>query len=545
MKDFIIDNAFGILGILPDTGQKEITKKGKEIPKLIKFGDKPQYIYDFDFYSFNRNEASVIDSVNNLNSIRAHILHAFFRVCPISEQERKVILRIERLKNQDEKILLLQSNKTVKEHNRLIILLILLYQASQKKIHKKILDLLSPILENFLAKETLLKDFNKIYKSWDEFGIDEQIFKNLKKEVGSQLILIFSNIAELKKDEKILCFALKNLLPFLTSFTQIPQLKQLIQKVSQATDEIQNTSIDVIKNNPVKLKNTLEVVQSLFNKCIDMNIFNSTLFLDYRDKFCWILSGKTIDYYNETFDFERSIGLIKIAQSIGGSLSVNHKLNDSLNTLEEIKTQDAMPIVEFYLQKSSENPIFQIYNQKLQIHKKHWWGHVTKTEIPYDSIDGYSYEITSHFVNGWPDCVSYVLTLYADLSYYTYSFSLKGSIVGNEELTDFYSILGVMEKSVNPKIVKKINDRIFNLNENYFIGPLTINKFGITKQQFFTKKTLLWKNMKYKTYIQKGRLIILDEEGKVFEEVTLSVLNAAVISDLIADIISTGKYLKV
>ena len=94
MKDLIKENAFGILGLLPDATQKEISKQGKELSKLLKFGEKTSYPLDMDFYSSNRNENLITESINELSLIKTHILHSFFRIYPVSEKENEEIITV-------------------------------------------------------------------------------------------------------------------------------------------------------------------------------------------------------------------------------------------------------------------------------------------------------------------------------------------------------------------------------------------------------------------------------------------------------------------
>ena len=78
MKDVLSNNAFGILGILPDTSQKEISKRGKELLKLLKFGDNLTYPYDFDFYSSKRTENTINEAINELSDIQKRRIRKYF-----------------------------------------------------------------------------------------------------------------------------------------------------------------------------------------------------------------------------------------------------------------------------------------------------------------------------------------------------------------------------------------------------------------------------------------------------------------------------------
>lgn len=537
MKDLIKENAFGILGLLPDATQKEISKKGKELSKLLKFGDKILYPLDMDFYSSYRNENLITESINELSLIRTHMLHAFFRIYPISEKENEEILSLAKLPSVSKRVNNIAENKIIKERNKLILLLICLYQSDSKITSKQIMQQLNTVLEDFVQKETIITDFKKLYKLTDELGINDKIFASIKEDIFSNLIYIFSNISEYKKNDNIIYEALKYLSNYIKSYKEIPLLSNFLTNIIKSIEDIRNTSIEDMEKNKSEFRQKLLNIQLLFNQSLDMNIFDSLFFLDYRDEFCKTLSEKSVDYFNSTGNIEVSLGLVRVAQNVGGFISTNSKLKESVETLIKIKQEDSTPFVEFYLKKKSPYPKFCFYNSMLKVYTKEFFGDISCQELLYKDIEGYGFYILEQSISGIPSAILHDLKILANQRHYTYSCNTSGWTADDSQNTDFYAILGVLDKIVKPQIIKSIIYKIFTLNDKYFIGNVCFNKEGMSARGIFSKKKLAWKNVKYKAVICSGFVVIYDENKREFSNIRLDNINAPIIPDLIQEII--------
>ena len=537
MKDLIKENAFGILGLLPDATQKEISKQGKELSKLLKFGEKTSYPLDMDFYSSNRNENLITESINELSLIKTHILHSFFRIYPVSEKENEEIISLTKLPSISERINNIAENKVIKEKNKLILLLIYLYQSDSKETSKQIMQRINNILENFVQKETIVADFKKLYKLTDELGIDDNIFVSIKEDIASNLIYIFSNIAKDKKNDTIIYEAFKYLSSYIKSYKEIPVLNNFLTDITKLIESIKNTSVNDLEKNKSEFKIKLEKIQKMFNKSIDMNIFDTLLFLDYRDEFCKALSLKSVEYFNTKNDTTISLGLIKVAQNVGGSISTNSHLKESIETLTQITKENDSPFVEFYLKKKDQYPKFSFYNNMLKVYTKRFFGDIECNEFSYKDIDGYGFYVVKQSINGIPSGISHDLKIYANQSYYTYSCDTSGWSFDDTKNTDFYAILGVLDKITKPQIIEKIIHKIFVQNEDYHIGDVCFNKKGMSTRGFFSMKELHWEDVKYKAVITSGYVFIYDDKKKEFSNIRLDNINAPIIPDLIHEII--------
>lgn len=539
MKNVLSNNAFGILGILPDTSQKEISKRGKELLKLLKFGDDLTYPYDFDIYASKRTENTINEAINELSSIKTHILHSFFRIYPVSETEKKKIDSLLNIESIKDKVDIITTNTSIKGRNKLIILLILLIESSKKTEIKCIMKAILPTLEDFINKETIISDFKKIYRLSDELGVDDTVFKNLKSDVGELLIQIFSNISQDKKDNTIIYSALKHLSAYLKSYKDIPQLDKLFKRLIDTIERIKEAKVVDIQANRKKFSEQLQTAQEIFNEFVETNIFDSIILLDFRDEFCKALSIKSVEYYNQTSDIDIASGFIKIAQSVGGSISTNSKLQESLETLSQIRKDQNEPIFIFPMKPNEQYPEFCFYNKKLIVTDEGFFKGKTVDCINYSEVIGYGFVIVKHSVNGIPTGVDHELNvIMSDSSRYSYSCKTSGWSFDDTKNTNFYAILSVFEKAAKQNIIDNIINLIFNKKETYSIGKITFNNVGIIKSGLFSDKQLLYKDIKYKAKVSSGFAIIFNENGREFASVSLDTINAPVIPDLINEILA-------
>lgn len=78
------------MGLVPNATRKDIEKQTKEIEKLLKIGEIPQYSLDLSHFDSLRNEKNIKEAKQNLLNMDAKILHYFFAIYISSEQEREI-----------------------------------------------------------------------------------------------------------------------------------------------------------------------------------------------------------------------------------------------------------------------------------------------------------------------------------------------------------------------------------------------------------------------------------------------------------------------
>jgi hypothetical protein len=270
-----------------------------------------------------------------------------------------------------------------------------------------------------------------------------------------------------------------------------------------------------------------------------MHLYDSSLFLEYKDKFCEILMDKSVDYYNTTMDLGVALGFLEVVQKIEGSPSIMRRLQESKNTLFRIKKEETEPLIKLYLEKNKEYPEFCFYRNELVVTQKKFFTGKHLDTILYKNVEGYSFSIvreTTNFITH----VYHVLTIVTSDKNYCYNYTSGGW--NDTTKTDFCGILGVWEKLVADILVDKILYVIFDLNERYKIGSLILDNQGIREKGFFRDSILRWEDMKYEPTIASGSVCIFTEKNKTFTILSLSEINAPIIPLLFKKIISEELY---
>lgn len=72
-NNIIYNNAYGILGLLPNASQKELARRVKEIEKYIQIGETPKFNYDFGLYNIRRT----------LQDVHTTLIILYYRYCDL------------------------------------------------------------------------------------------------------------------------------------------------------------------------------------------------------------------------------------------------------------------------------------------------------------------------------------------------------------------------------------------------------------------------------------------------------------------------------
>ena len=78
MSNFLINNAYRILGLDGSANQKTILKRSKEIINRLNIDDYPEYDLDIDLSEKFRTEESVNDALKRLQNMKNNLHEYFF-----------------------------------------------------------------------------------------------------------------------------------------------------------------------------------------------------------------------------------------------------------------------------------------------------------------------------------------------------------------------------------------------------------------------------------------------------------------------------------
>jgi predicted CoA-binding protein len=78
MSNILKNNAYQILGLDLTASEKDILKRSKEILNRLKIDDIPEYDSDIELFDNFRNEESVKEAIQKLQSAKKQIIEFFF-----------------------------------------------------------------------------------------------------------------------------------------------------------------------------------------------------------------------------------------------------------------------------------------------------------------------------------------------------------------------------------------------------------------------------------------------------------------------------------
>ncbi len=364
MNDLLIDNlifnnAYGILGLLSNSTQKEVSKRAKDLEKLLSIDEVPEYDYDFNFYNKLRTLANIKDAQHKLSNPKTQIGQYFFSILINSEKEKQYIDKInkdfsyESIMEYDEAF----PKKTFSINKNIAILLTLLQLTAKTNVEStEVLQGKSIYFwSELLFNKKNLRDFEKIYKLNDEIGIDDSVFDNLFDKIRDELITIFSDIAEFRQDNTILA-------NFITTFgmnnssADIKQVEESYRNIDKSLEILDSMKIsdDGIFDEDEKhtLKTKLNNIQTELNNLMDLGLYNDTRTILLRDRIAETVRIQILDLHNNLLERETALNLLNISIKICGTSSLKIKLEDE----KEIITKNV-------ISDNHLNPIFNILKE--------------------------------------------------------------------------------------------------------------------------------------------------------------------------------------
>jgi len=287
-NNIIYNNAYGILGLLPNASQKELARRVKEIEKYIQIGETPKFNYDFGLYNIRRTLQDVHDAFFNISNVNTQIIHHFFRIYANDGQQFDILNQIEnnftyaQIKNIYDSI---NSNNLIVDRNTAILLSLLLIKGSEDNIiviSKMCIDLWFSILNSKKYKS----DYKKIFLLDDELGINENIFDSIEEKIIEELSILFSDISQKYENNQILSMFIEKfkLSNDIYNINVVENIYSDIQKNIDIMDSM-NISEDggFDTNEKSSLKSCLSAFQDDFNKLIELGLYENEKTIIIRD----------------------------------------------------------------------------------------------------------------------------------------------------------------------------------------------------------------------------------------------------------------------
>lgn len=370
MNNIISHNAYGILGLLPNASQKEISRRVKEIEKYLQIDESPQYDFDFGFYNNNRTLQSVHDAFFNISNINNQIMHHFFRVYASDEQQFNNLKHI--ANNFDCGAISsvynsIQNRNLIIDKNIAISLALLLITGINENVEilsNACIDLWHTILDN----EKYLNDYKRIFFLDDELGIEESLLDDLKDSIIKELTQVFSDISKQYNNNQILSKFIDKfqLNDNIFNLDTVEEIYNNIHKSIKIMDSMNISEDGIFDDNEKRtLKECLRTFQDEFNKLIDLGLYDNEKTIILRDLVATKIRIQILDLYNNLSENETALKLMQFALYIVGTSGLKNKLSDELISIESnisVMTyiKPLMELVESLQKKSGYINMYEI-----------------------------------------------------------------------------------------------------------------------------------------------------------------------------------------
>lgn len=368
MNNIVYNNAYGLLGLLPNSTQKEITRRNKEIEKFLQIGEIPEYSFDFVFYNQNRNLQNVRNAFFNVSNINNQMLHHFFRVYANTDKQFEILENIEKNFSYEKIISIyegLGKKNFIIKKNVAIALTIFLMSKNVNNVEEVAnfcIDLWSTIIGN----EKYIKDYKKIFLLDDEIGIEESLLNDISVSIVKELTKVFSDISKFYNNNQILSEFINKfqLNDTIFSLDTVEEIYNNIHNSIKILDNL-NISEDGIFDDDEKrtLKSCLQNFQEEFNKLIDLGLYENEKTVILRDLVATKIRIQILDLFNNLSEDETALNLMKFAIYIVGTKGLKAKLEEELCSIQkEISlASDMKPIMEIITKLQNRHNYFSSY----------------------------------------------------------------------------------------------------------------------------------------------------------------------------------------
>jgi exonuclease VII small subunit len=539
MSNTLKNNAYHILGLDVSASEKDISKRSKEILNRLLADDTPEYDLDIGMFSDFRTEDSVKDALQRLQSQKKKIKEYFFWL-QIADSVDEQVLKFLKNKDYSNAIKTWQNvsdgdgTKNLLYKKNLAILYCLVLSVENNEEYLK--DSLRA-WEDLINSDKFWTSFSKIYRLHDEQTASEDVINDFRKYVVELLSDIYAELHQIHKNNDYVNEFQKT---FSVKGEKIEKnvLAPAYQAINKAVEGLEKMEVSkdgkFDKEESEIIKKYITSVQEELNKLIDLGLYEDSQTKIMRDRAANALRSIVIDLHNNLSELEKSKRLLEIAVSLAGTDSLKNKLKSELDQIEKNVKDDAESVVVIELPGMFKTSTIVFKNNFLEYNNKRFF---------YKDVDSIAFHSTAtkHSVYYIPTGTTYDYSFSLISGQENISISLNASKDESDNKQKWVQLISLASAMIQPLIIKKIVDKIFNRGEEVKIGDVTFTKKGYyrIKWKMFGENEKLWVYWSDTIYIPKmfqGEVILWEEkEGKSaqFTSVSMSTPNAIIIPDLV------------
>jgi|GEM_PF-970330 len=537
ISNTIVNNAYRLLGLDANAGQKEILKRYKEIANRLKIEDYPSYDLDIGLPDNFRNGETVKDALTQLQSPKTNIKEYFFWFQISDETDEKSLDYIK--KNEFSKAIQIWKSASETKNSTSYFYkknLALLYCLLMVKEHNPeyLKDSLS-IWYEIVNSDKFWTEFSKMYGINNELTVSSDIVIEFKKNVVNNISEIYTDLYQChNKPQYIQAFQEQ-----FGNYKQTTE-KRLQQPIYQAIhdqlEELKKIKITTEKEATEKdiasIKKIIDSIKNNLDKLSEIGSYDDPQSKVVRDRIAWTLREESVLLYNHTDFLDDSLRLLKIAEYFCGTDILKNQLNVELEKLK-IYVQNAKEALNLEIPGVLSGGNASFCNRFVQFGNK---------KIFYKDITGISYNSVKNSLNFVPTSQSYNFIITSGTDKMSLSFSAT-LLIGNKEKQEiWYKLISLSKQLIEPLLVEKIVMRIFEKGDVVFIGNIGFDKHGFSHSytKFLKGKQIdqvLWSDPIYKPQFGAGNVILYKDDGRKqgrpFLSIPMSTENAVILPELV------------
>jgi len=535
MLRLLQQNAYHILGLDTSAEIKDILRRSQEIEHRLGLGSVLKYDFDIEVSDDLRTPNTIKTAVQKLQNPKKKVQEYFFWF-HISDDIDKQAFELARKKDYSNAIRIWQNaaeTDTAKSFFYKKNLALLLDLALLKESNMEYLRDSVAIWQEIINSNKFWTQFIKEYESHNS-SIDRDFLLAFKSQAASNLSDFYTDLHEFHDNSEYLN-EFQNVFSVRGEKVQKTVLDPAFRSINTVVERLEsmNISEDGVLDLEEKseLKHSIIDLQKELNDLLDHGLYEDSQTKTMCDRAANALRKIVLDLHNNLNELEKSKKLLEIAINIAGTNSLKNKLKSELKQIEKNLNDEVETNLVLEIPGNFKTSTIALSNSFLEYNgDKVFYKDIISTS--FDST------VTQHSVYGIPTGTSYQYNWSVDSDDECISISLSAKRDESKEKEIWMKLLNASMGRIEPLLIKKIIDQIFNHEEEVEIGGVIFTKEGYyrTKWKMFReneKIMVYWTGKIYAPEMNQGQVILWNGEGKLFHSIHMSTPNAVIIPNLI------------
>jgi hypothetical protein len=572
MSNFLINNAYRILGLDGSANQKSILKRSKEIINRLNIDDYPEYNLDINLSEKFRTEESVNDALKRLQNMKNNLHEYFFwfNIADTVDEDACDYLQYNDIDAIDDAIEIWKNASNIKnstglcyKKNLSLLYCLMLFKEDNDELLKESLSNWKEIIDS----DKFWISFEKSYAVNNDLTTNSDTMINFRKNISKYVSDIYHDLY-LQYGDKKYVKNFQDIFGTLGDKTEETLLKPTHELIYDTINELKKINLenndddeDKIAEinhvcdkcgstvNPntyttyddgsilcedckihsrewkekIKQEETVQgstkavlsisrIIKKLelqLDQLHEIGLYENVQSIVVRDHAAEAIRGVSIMMHNEAHMKIKSLDLLNLAIKISGTESLKEKCQSDIETIGG------------FIDDDEENAIVldmgSIFQKKELIIKSDFIQYKRK-QIYYKDVISFTY---------YNDDKNYVVSLDSEKD----DISIK-----SKNYDHFIAIANRINPIVEPIIVNRLTKLIFEKNREIKIGHVVFDRNGYHSTKRFRNKSVSWQDTIYNAKIENGTVILLEDENdqaKIFTDISMSEYNSVIIPSLI------------